>query len=253
MSSPNLISVFQTNMMGTKQSFSLSSNERRPLIMYAHQSQLQDPTTSTLTKLRELTPKDIWDNKAHHANSERQAKLLRKLLGIKAAKFPNEAINQLQMIDVRIDYDLPYSASAYWEDRKWIITLNGRESYLRQRFSLAHEIKHILDHKNKYYLYLDHVGITHNRSAERQADYFAACLLMPRDHVMRLYKMGVTSPTELAPFFEVSPKAMHIRMRTLKLTTRWQRCKLRVSYKVFVMRVLLRVWKALPFPMEIKL
>jgi predicted transcriptional regulator len=221
--------------------------------MYLTQRKSIDIDLRILNKLRDLMPENVLDNKAMNQSCEKQAFKLRKLLGIKTAKFPSDAINHLQMIDVRIDDNLPYSASARWADHKWIITLNGRESYLRQRFSLAHEIKHIIDHKNKYYLYMDHIGITHNRLAERQADYFAACLLMPKEHVMRLYKNGLTSPTELSKHFEVSPRAMHIRMHTLKLATKWQRCKLRVEHRVTVMRILLKVWKALPFPEGIKL
>jgi hypothetical protein len=34
-----------------------------------------------------------------------------------------------------------------------VITLNGAEPYVRQRFSLMHELKHIIDHTTKHYLY----------------------------------------------------------------------------------------------------
>jgi Zn-dependent peptidase ImmA (M78 family) len=216
--------------------------------MFSDQTHLKDATLSVLARVRELTPKDIWDVKAMEQNSEKQAKLLRRLLGVKTPVFPNEAIAELPRIKVEVDDNLSYSAAAYWDGLNWVIKLNGFENPLRQRFSLGHEIKHIIDHPTKYSLYLDFVGIRHNNKAEHQADYFSACLLMPREHVIRLYKMGITGPTELAKYFQVSPRAMHIRMHQLKLTTRWQRCKLRVKHKVFVMRILVKVWSLLPFP-----
>jgi Zn-dependent peptidase ImmA (M78 family) len=157
------------------------------------------------------------------------------------------------MCRLSLDDELPYSATAQWEEHRWVIIINGKEPYLRQRFSLAHEIKHIIDHKYKYELYLDPKGIVHNEKAEQQADYFAACLLMPKDKVTRLYNNGITSPTILAKFFEVSPLAMHIRMRQLKLTTTWQNCKLRIQYKFTLIRMLMRLWHVLHYPEEIRL
>ena len=207
---------------------------------------------SVLGRVRMLVPDDNLSNKSHDINSEKQADLLRKLLDIKTPLFPSDAIAKLPKVKIVVAEELPYSASARYENQNWIITLNGQEKPLRQRFSLAHEIKHIIDHPTKYELYLDFVGITHNNKAEHQADYFAANLLMPREHVLRLYKRGMCTPTELAKIFQVSPRAMHIRMHQLKLTTTWQRCKLRVKYKWLVLKLLIRlfvkIWHLIPFP-----
>ena len=206
-----------------------------------------------LSKLRKLMPDDVSNIKDMNQACEKQANRLRQLLDVRGNKFPNEAIQKLPMIEVILDDDLPYSASARWLEHRWLITINGKEPYLRQRFSLAHEIKHIIDHKHKYDLYLDLKGIVHNEKAEQQADYFAACLLMPKDKVTRLFNNGITSPTILATFFEVSPLAMHIRLRQLKLTTTWQNCKLRIQYKLSLIRILMRLWHVLHYPEEIKL
>jgi Zn-dependent peptidase ImmA (M78 family) len=212
-----------------------------------------DQTTNILNHLRELEPINLLDRKSHQVNSELQANMLRKMLGAKDPIFPDEAITNLENIELVLSKDLPYSASAQWIDKHWIITLNSNESKLRRRFSLAHEVKHIVDHSNKRYLYLDNTGITHNRMAEHQADYFAACLLMPRDQVLKLYNKGYTTPTELAKHFQVSPRAMHVRMKQLKLTTRWQRCKYKLRHRIFVLRLIVKIWNTLPLPSEVKL
>ena len=47
------------------------------------------------------------------------------------------------------------------------------EHSLRQRFSLFHEFKHIIDHPTRDL-------IENEEMAERVADYFAACVLMPK-------------------------------------------------------------------------
>ena len=38
------------------------------------------------------------------------------------------------------------SAATQWSHGRWLILLNGAVSRGRQRWSLAHELKHILDH-----------------------------------------------------------------------------------------------------------
>ena len=58
--------------------------------------------------------------------------------------------------------------------------LNADEPYFRQRFSLMHEFKHVIDHTTKQFLYHDRPSRPPTEQAERVADYFAACLLMPK-------------------------------------------------------------------------
>jgi Zn-dependent peptidase ImmA (M78 family) len=57
-----------------------------------------------------------------------------------------------------------------------------------------------------------------DEAAERMCDYFAACLLMPRSWVKRLWAAGGTQETEaLAATFVVSPAAMSRRLQELGL------------------------------------
>lgn len=59
---------------------------------------------------------------------------------------------------------------------------------------------------------------------ERVADYFAACLLMPKRIIKRRFGEGLQAPEELAAEFGVSPMAMRYRLQQLGLVERTQRC-----------------------------
>lgn len=64
------------------------------------------------------------------------------------------------------------------------------------------------------------------KPAELMCDYFAACLLMPRPWVKRLWAQGVQDTAVLAATFNVSPAAMNVRVQQLGLVEprdRWHR------------------------------
>jgi Zn-dependent peptidase ImmA (M78 family) len=107
---------------------------------------------------------------------------------------------------------LPVSGAAHWNGRYWIITLNADEPFVRQRFSLMHEFKHVLDHTTR--------SLTPSDQAERVADYFAACLLMPKKVVTRLWCQGNQNIANLAETISVSPRALRFRLDQLGLTER---------------------------------
>ncbi len=81
-----------------------------------------------------------------------------------------------------------------------------------------HEFKHVLDHTTKQYLYRDRPLQTAAEQAERVADYFAACLLMPKKVVVRLWCQGHQNIIELAARLQVSPAALRYRLDQLGLT-----------------------------------
>lgn len=95
------------------------------------------------------------------------------------------------------------------------IIVNGFEPYVRQRFTMAHEIGHFV-------LHLDSVGSeivddTFYRSRlsnklEAEANKFAADLLMPKALIEKLENEGVNSPEGLAKALSVSQVAMKIRL-----------------------------------------
>jgi len=179
----------------------------------------QPEDSSVLATLRNLVPHRHLSLTENKYIAERQANLLRRLFEIDDPVFPHEIIMDMTRIKVVFDVDLPVSGSAHWNGSHWVIVLNALESSVRQRFSLAHEFKHVLDHSVKHFLYHDN-----DKQAEQIADYFAGCLLMPKVHIKRLYYQGMQKPSELSKHFQVSAKAAQFRLHQLGVTQDVDRC-----------------------------
>ncbi|MCW2929035.1 MAG: ImmA/IrrE family metallo-endopeptidase [Thermoleophilia bacterium] len=77
--------------------------------------------------------------------AELQASRLLELHGIGSGTVPTEMIAQLPKIEIE-SVEVSVSGASFWNGRAWIIQLNRYESPARQRFTLAHEYKHIIDH-----------------------------------------------------------------------------------------------------------
>ena len=188
------------------------------------------PTTTTSTKnqgtlalLRGLVPNRAVAEMETLQIAELQAARLRRHLAIDSAIFPSEALD-LPRIRIEFDADLPSSGMAFWSGSSWVVVLNPTESRTRQRFTLLHEFKHIVDHTTKDRLY----GTDSRRdapAAERAADYFAACVLMPKMYVKRHWGRGPRSVTSMAGLFDVSPAAMRYRLDQLGLIDKPRRCR----------------------------
>jgi transcriptional regulator with XRE-family HTH domain len=99
-----------------------------------------------------------------------------------------------------------------------VIAVNLRHGANRQRFSLAHELGHyLLDHHDRFHIDVDDGAAPgYDWQVERQANEFAAELLMPPDMVSELH---ATDPdvSSLARRFEVSELAMGYRLVNLGL------------------------------------
>ncbi len=177
----------------------------------------------TVALLRGLVPHRTVNQREALQVAELQASRLRQHLSIDEARFPSEALD-LPRIHVEYDADLPSSGMTFWNGSAWVIVLNATEAPTRQRFSLLHEFKHIVDHTTKHRLY--GVGAErHDPVAERAADYFAACVLMPKLYVKRHWGQGPRTLTSMAETFGVSPAAMKYRLDQLGLIDERQRCR----------------------------
>ncbi len=101
------------------------------------------------------------------------------------------------------------------------VYLNANEPPERQNFTLAHELAHFrLDHSpNEYGVYKrDSMYDEEKEPAEKEADAFAAELLMPRDLIedtLRKYQLGGDDVVVLARLFGVSRSAMSYRLQNL--------------------------------------
>ncbi len=182
---------------------------------------------SVLATLRTLIPNreiDSFDEAKRIA--EHQATKLLQLHGITTWPVPVEMIIG-QLPKIRTEYmEQPVSGATFWSGNEWIIQLNRYENKARQRFSLAHEYKHIIDHGRVAQLYPAKSQAQISKHAESAADYFAACLLMPKVLLKRAYFSGIQKPSELAALFGVSPTAMAIRLEQTGITERAPRCQI---------------------------
>jgi Zn-dependent peptidase ImmA (M78 family) len=183
----------------------------------------QEPRT-VLQVLRALVPERPLQEHEATGIAERQAA---RLLGIFNQVEPSvdvSLIGELPRIEVRVvpssDIGSGLSGLTHWDRSKgrWCIAINRDDSRTRRRFSLAHEFKHILD--NPYINVLYSAADSEKESEMRRedmCDYFAACLLMPRPWVKRLWAQGAQDATVLAATFNVSPAAMDRRLQELGL------------------------------------
>ena len=103
---------------------------------------------------------------------------------------------------------------------RYRIDINGKHSEKRRRFTLAHEIAHFVLHRE----FLDG-ELTDNQmyrsrlgdEKEREANRFAAQILMPAKLVRVAWNAGAEDLSRLARAFDVSEQAMEIRLAELGL------------------------------------
>jgi Zn-dependent peptidase ImmA (M78 family) len=134
-------------------------------------------------------------------------------------------------------FDGPESGFALRDGSKWIIGVNINTSQRRQRFTIAHELGHLLLHEGRP-LTIDQavlrIDLRNDVSSmatdiqEIQANTFAATLLMPEeivlDHANNLMQKNADITrddiiTMLARIFDVSAEAMSYRLINLGILT----------------------------------
>ncbi|WP_163513547.1 ImmA/IrrE family metallo-endopeptidase [Fodinicola acaciae] len=108
-------------------------------------------------------------------------------------------------------------------DNQLQVFINENEPPLRQRFSLLHEFKHVLDFKDASVLH-QQLGCgnedTQKNLIEAVANDFAAHVLMPTALVKRLWLKTTNHDVQLmANTFCVSVEAMSYRLKKLNLTS----------------------------------
>jgi hypothetical protein len=173
-----------------------------------------------LAVLRAKAPRRALDPAEAARIAEWQATTLLELAGLSAPPTPARLITELPRFLVRRDPRLPVSGCTAWRNGRWLIVLNAAEPAVRQRFSLAHEFKHAVDHRYRDTLYVDRPGLAAPLQAELAADYFAASLLMPRRWVHRAWSQGIQhlhGRSGLCRLFDVSAPAMTRRLEHLGL------------------------------------
>ena len=175
-----------------------------------------DNGRSVLASLRRMFPERRLRFSEALRVAELQATKLLDTFAVESEPVPSELVTELPRI--RVEYrDIPTSGMSYWDGTTWIVAINRWEPRTRQRFTMFHEFKHIIDHGRTKLLYAN------DAQAEQAADYFAGCALMPRNALKRAWANRLQRPEVLAALFEVSARAISVRLSQIGLTEA-QRC-----------------------------
>lgn len=148
----------------------------------------------------------------------------RQTFGGDMVPVPVESIAEdLLGLHVEYSYELPYSGMLLPKERRILVNAwQPREIGLRRRFTLAHELGHWICHclegQRTDEVYCRPVDVTEatDRDLEREANVFAAELIMPEPLVLGEWEAH-PSVGEMAWRFEVSESAMHWRLYNLEL------------------------------------
>jgi Zn-dependent peptidase ImmA (M78 family) len=163
--------------------------------------------------------------------AETEARRVRDLVGADQVPVPVEEIaRQLGATVVYEPMDRGVSGMLIRDGSSVVIGVNAGHSPARQRFSIAHEIGHLVLHRGRP-MVLDHVRLnlrdekssTATDTEEIQANAFAAELIMPADVVLETMRgLGreragseATIVSDLAHHLDVSDQAMEYRLVNL--------------------------------------
>lgn len=133
----------------------------------------------------------------------------------------NNIISLLELKGIRI-FRLPFEtkqmdALSFFDDQSGspFIFLNDFKSFERQRFDAAHELGHMIMHKDD--------NAEYNRTKESEADQFASEFLMPyQGFIGKLPKyLSIQSMIEYKKYWRVSLKAINYRCNKLNLISEW--------------------------------
>lgn len=183
--------------------------------------------TGTIARLRALVPRRPLGIREAEGVAERQANRLRGELEVLGPIITEEHLASLAWLTITRREGFPTSGMATKTEFGWIIVLNADEAIVRQRFSLAHEIKHILDDGLIDFaggLYPATRGYSAEERTERVCDRFAAALLMPKVLLRADWSDGLQDIARLAKRYHVSRAAMSVRLSQLGLIEPTPRC-----------------------------
>lgn len=197
---------------------------------------MNDLPQPIIKQLRSLMPVRPLEEYEARGIAERQAKRLLELLDQHEPGVNVGLIAEISRIHVGTAPRLKtpprqgekrreVSGYSLLEDGIWLIMVNSTDSRTRRRFTLSHEFKHVLDDPFVEVAYKN-LGANKEeraRKIEQLCEYFAACVLMPRNWLKQAWASGIQNQALLAAMFDVSPRAMSVRLQQLGLVDRESR------------------------------
>ena len=119
-------------------------------------------------------------------------------------------------IEVR-PLDLRAYCAATWRLQDcWVIQVPDTASPSYTRLALFHEAFHIIAHNRCQSPVFSKRGVNQGAFNELLADYFAICVLMPREHVREKWA-EIKDVQKMADIFEVPKSSMWLRLREMDL------------------------------------
>ncbi|MFF8402165.1 ImmA/IrrE family metallo-endopeptidase [Streptomyces sp. NPDC015684] len=159
-----------------------------------------EPTVS----LSKFSPSKVWHDREA---GEKTASRLRAFLDIDDLDPIGDLTGLVESLGYPVEYrELPrdvhgISVPEEWGDSTaWVILINCGDNWARQRFTLAHELSHILQ-RDAGQVVVDRATLE-DRRPERIADSFARNFLLPEDAVHHAYRMHgiIESYEQMASF-----------------------------------------------------
>lgn len=189
-----------------------------------HHQPLTDSITAFLDHREQRRTQESAVPDLHYLRPHGAARELLNLCGVDAPPVDLKSIARTLKVPL-VKWDFPNSLSALIVEvdaDTYVIGVNSEHHPNRQRFSIAHELGHaVLRHEAGYYLefFDDTLGEPPNfrYSDEREANAFAAALLMDERWLREDWAKGTRNVHELARRYRVSDEAMSFRLINLGL------------------------------------
>ena len=106
-------------------------------------------------------------------------------------------------------------AFSWWSDKKPMIFLTKNKTAVRSRFDIAHELGHLILHKN---IDIDELDNEKQKIIEKEADYFAGCFLLPSQSLIQEYIChNLQALFVLKRRWKISVQAIATRLKDLNL------------------------------------
>ena len=145
--------------------------------------------------------------------------LAKKAFNVKFIKF--SSLSQEDIEKLKNEYNISDGFTFIdYDSNERIIYYDDKVTYARQRFTIAHEIKHLF--------YNERIS---SEKCEKEADYFAKCLLASKCLII---KYNMKSENEIATNFELSLEASEYHLRGINNRRKRYGCLLETYEKEFL-------------------
>jgi Zn-dependent peptidase ImmA (M78 family) len=138
-------------------------------------------------------------------------------------ELPNDVRQRLQQ-----DHSDAWSAITVSDGKNHLVVLNPTHAPTRTNSSLAHEIAHVLLGHEPSIMFVmpqsDIVLRTHNKEQEDEANWLAGCILLPRDALLRVRRIGLTDD-QICVEYGVSPAMLRFRINATGVDAQVRRTK----------------------------